>query len=140
VILTEEERLVLTPTYHVMEMYTIHHDAVLLPTEVRGPSYSSGTVSLPALSVSASRDREGIIHLSLVNIDPGRAQEVVVEVRGSSFTSAKGRVLKAARIQDHNTFAQPDKVTPANYTGFRVEGPTIRAQLPPCSVVVLALH
>jgi alpha-N-arabinofuranosidase len=140
VILTDEERLVLTPTYHVMEMYTVHHDAVHLPAEVRGATYTSGSITLPALSASASRDRQGIIHLSLVNIDPGKPQEVTVDIRGAIFSTATARVLKSARIQDHNTFDQPDRVTPVAFKGLRMDGSTLRVQLPPCSIVVLALH
>jgi len=57
VVLTEGERMIVTPTYHVMEMYTVHHDALLLPVSVQGGIYAVGEGSLPAISVSASRDR-----------------------------------------------------------------------------------
>ena len=68
-VLTQEEKMVLTPTYHVFEMFSVHQDALLLPVDVEsdlrcGPEGNE----LPALSLSASRDQEGKVHISLVNI------------------------------------------------------------------------
>ena len=42
VILTKEEKLVLTPTYHVMEMYNVHQDATMLPLTITTNSYQLG--------------------------------------------------------------------------------------------------
>jgi len=140
VLLTDDTRIVLTPTYHVMEMYTVHHDAVALPVEVHNTSYTLGASSLPAVHASASRDRDGLTHLSLVNINPHSAQDVTVDVRGTPFSSVGGRILASEKMQDHNTFEQPGRVRPAAFKGARVEGTTVRVQLPPCSVVVLSLR
>ncbi|HMK38477.1 MAG TPA: alpha-L-arabinofuranosidase C-terminal domain-containing protein [Bacteroidota bacterium] len=139
VVLTEGERMIVTPTYHVMEMYTVHHDALLLPASVRGAVYAVGEKSLPAVSVSASRDASGAVHVSLVNIDASGAQDVIVEMRGAAFTSVSGRILSSAKVQDHNTFDDPARVQPVDFRGARLDGRTVRLQLPPCSVVVLAL-
>jgi alpha-N-arabinofuranosidase len=139
VVLTEGERMIVTPTYHVMEMYTVHHDALLLPVSVQGGIYAVGEGSLPAISVSASRDRRGTTHISLVNIDAGRSQDVAVEMRGAAFSSVSGRVLASGRIQDHNTFDDPARVKPTEFRGARLDGTNLRVQLPPCSVVVLTL-
>jgi alpha-N-arabinofuranosidase len=139
VVLTEGERMIVTPTYHVMEMYAVHHDALLLPVTVAGSKYAMGEKSLPAVSVSASRDRSGATHVSLVNIDMGQSQDVVVEIHGAAFTSVSGRVLASGKVQDHNTFDDPARVKPAEFGGARLDGTTLHVKLPPCSVVVLAL-
>src|SRR5262249_3960253 len=55
-ILTDKEKMVLTPTYHVFEMYTVHHDAKLLPTELQSADCQSSTDKIPQVNVSASRD------------------------------------------------------------------------------------
>jgi alpha-L-arabinofuranosidase len=140
VILTEGERMVVTPTYHVMEMYTVHHDALMLPIMVRSVMYTVGDKSLPAVTGSASRDGNGITHLSLVNIDTGHSQEVVVDIRGASYSSATGRVLSSEKVQDHNTFEAPDRVRPREFKGATFEGSKLRVQMPPCSVVVLTMQ
>src|SRR5216110_3245698 len=50
VILTDKEKMILTPTYHVMEMYNVHQDATLIPVTLKGTNYVQGNDSLPALS------------------------------------------------------------------------------------------
>jgi alpha-N-arabinofuranosidase len=138
-VLTRAEGMILTPTYHVLEMYTVHHDAVMLPVEVNSNQYVAGKDTLKAISVSASRDRHGVTHMSLVNIDPGREQAVSITIRGSTFTGVSGRILVGNTIQDHNTFDAPSRVAPKEWQGARLEGATLRVPLPPCSVVVLTL-
>src|SRR5947207_3761745 len=64
-ILTDKEKMVLTPTYHVFEMYTVHHDAKLLPSELQSADCESASDKIPQVNVSASRDKEGKIHISL---------------------------------------------------------------------------
>ncbi|HTY59527.1 MAG TPA: alpha-L-arabinofuranosidase C-terminal domain-containing protein [Bacteroidota bacterium] len=140
VVLTDGPRMIVTPTYHVMEMYAVHQDAVLLPVSIRAGLFAMGEKSLPAVSVSASRDGNGVTHISLVNIDPGKAQDVVVDLRGEHCSSVSGRVLVSGNVRDHNTFDDPDRVKPAVFNGARLEGGTLRVRLSPCSVVVLALQ
>ena len=69
VILTDKEKMILTPTYHVMNMYKAHQDAQLLPVSFENTAYSWGDEKLPALSISASLDKNGSVHISLANID-----------------------------------------------------------------------
>jgi len=140
VILTDGEKMTVTPTYWVMEMYAVHHDAVRLPLDIRSDLYTLDGRSLPAVSASASRDGSGTIHISLVNIDPGHARDVDVDLRGASVGSVRGRVLASAHMQDHNTFEDPGRVKPADFSGARLDGSHVRVQLPPCSVVVLSLR
>jgi alpha-N-arabinofuranosidase len=140
VVLTEGERMIVTPTYHVMEMYSVHQDALLLPLSVKGGTYTMGEKSLPAVSASASRDKSGVTHISLVNIDPAQKQDITVELRGAACTSVSGRILVSGKVQDHNTFDEPDRVKPAEFRGARFDGADLHVQLPSCSVVVLTLH
>jgi len=140
VILTDKEKMILTPTYHVMEMYKVHQDATMLPVQVQGADYVLGTEKLPSLSASASRDAAGVIHISLVNIDAKKAQSIVLRLKGTGSKKISGRILSASAIQDHNTFAQPEKVSPAEYKGAKWQGDDLRVELPACSVVVLTLN
>jgi alpha-L-arabinofuranosidase len=140
VVLTDGERMIVTPTYHVMEMYTVHHDALMLPVDVKSGLYTVGGKTLPAISASASRGIDGAVNVSLVNIDPGTSQEVVVDLRGGSYSSVTGRVLASGNMRDHNTFEAPEKVRPAGFTGARLKGSELRLQMPPCSVVVLLVR
>jgi len=137
VILTHDEKMILTPTYHVFDLYSVHQDAVLLPVTVENSRTMAGTDTLPSLSVSASRNAGGVTHCSLVNIDPDNALEVQLAVTRMNVGVVKGRVLASQHIQDHNTFESPEKVKPAAFSGFLKQDGTIRVTLPPGSVVVL---
>lgn len=139
VILTNEEKMILTPTYHVMEMYNVHQDARLLPVTVKSSDYVFGSEKLPAVSASASVDNNGVAHISLVNIDPKNAQEVAIEIFGTSFQSVTGRILTSGKLQDHNTFENPEKIKPTEFRDARLKGNSLTVKLPPFSVVVLEL-
>ncbi len=140
VVLTEGEKMILTPTYHVLEMYNVHQDALLLPLDIRVNDYRWGERKLPAVSASASRDKAGKVHVSLANIDPNRAQEVSINLRGLKAAGVSGRILTSGKVQDHNTFAQPDLVKPGVFKGAVLNNDQLKVTLPPVSVVVLELQ
>ena len=139
VILTNEDQMVLTPTYHVMEMYTIHHDAKLLLLKVPAVNYQFGNETLQAISASASVDNTGVTHISIVNIDPVKRYEVVLDIDGRSYDKVSGRVLQSQAMQDHNTFENQTKIKPAVFNGATVERGKVVAKIPAGSVVVLEM-
>ena len=139
VILTNEEKLVLTPTYHVMEMYNVHQGALMLPLMVTSVDYKMGKEKLKAISASASKDKNGATHISVVNIDANAAQDVSIEVNGLSFKNVTGRILTSDKIQNYNSFDNADKIKPAVFNGAMVSGQTIKLKMPPYSVIVLEL-
>ena len=139
VILTEGEKMLLTPTYHVMKMYNVHQDAELLPLSLDNVAYQFGEKELPALSASASKDNKGVIHISLVNIDANKANTLSLAIRGADFQQISGTILASEKLQDCNTFEQPEKVKPAVFKGFTQTKDRITVTMPPFSVVVLEL-
>ena len=139
VMLTNEEKLVLTPTYHVMEMYNVHQNALLIPVSVASSDYSFGSNQLKAVSVSASKDKNGTVHISLVNIDAHKPQDVNIDIGDVSVSSVSGRILRSENLQDYNSFDQPDKIKPQNFSGAKLNGSTIQLKMPPFSVIVLEL-
>lgn len=139
VILTKEEKLILTPTYHVMEMYNVHQEAKMLPIAVKCNEYVFENGKLPAISCSASRDSLGRTHISLVNIDAGKAQDITVDISNGKYSTVTGRILTSAKLQDCNTFETPDKIQPAVFKDAVLKANTLTVKLPPFSVVVLEL-
>jgi alpha-L-arabinofuranosidase len=131
--------MLLTPTYHVMEMFNVHQDATMLPLTITSNDYVFNNQKLKAISASASKDANGVMHISLVNIDAKKEQEITLDLRGSKFSNVTGRILTSPKIQDHNTFDNPEKVKPANFKGITMNGNTLKGKLPPFSVVVLEL-
>ncbi|MBM3880055.1 MAG: alpha-N-arabinofuranosidase [Verrucomicrobia bacterium] len=139
-ILTDKERMLVTPTYHVFEMYKVHHDATQLPAEVACAQYRLGDHALPQVSASASRAPAGALHLSVANLDPNRAAPLVCQFEGFTPKRAAGRVLTASVMNAHNTFDQPRQVEPRALEGVAVADGKVQVTLPPMSVAVLALE
>jgi len=140
VILTQGDKIILTPTYHVMEMYNVHQDATLVPVTVSSDDYVFGSEKLAAISASASKDKNGVVHISLVNIDPNKNHKISLKLDGKKFTVVKGRILASAKVQDYNSFDEPNKIVPKEFNGAAIKSNTISVSMPPASVIVLALN
>ncbi|WEK34492.1 MAG: alpha-L-arabinofuranosidase C-terminal domain-containing protein [Candidatus Pseudobacter hemicellulosilyticus] len=140
VILTRGRDLLLTPTYHVFDLYKVHQDAQYLPLELTGRDYSSGAEKIPAINASASKDSLGRIHISLVNIDPNTPTSIRINAGGLPWKKATGQVLTAARVTDINSFEQKEQVRIQPFSAFKKEGDQLVVDLPAKSVVVLELQ
>jgi alpha-N-arabinofuranosidase len=140
VILTDKEKMILTPTYHVMEMYNVHQDATLIPLSFTSPDYVMGTEKIPAISVSASKDKNGITHISLVNIDPTKAKDININIAGINAKTVNGRMLSSSKLQHFNSFENPNLIKPTVFNGAQISGNAVKLSLPPFSVVVLTLQ
>jgi alpha-L-arabinofuranosidase len=139
-ILTDKEKMLLTPTYHAFHLYRPFQGATRLPVQVRGaPEYRHGGEAIPGLSVSAARDTEGRLQLALVNPNPNTAQRVRIAVQGASPSRATGRLLTAATMDAHNTFDQPNAVRPSDFRAEAQDG-GLTVELPAKSVAVLHLE
>jgi len=139
-ILTDGEKMLLTPTYHVFEMYKVHHDATLLPLHLNCGNYSLDGREVPSLSASASRDAKGAVNISLVNVDPSTESEVLIDLRGGEFSAVTGRVLTGTELNAHNTFDRSETVRPVAFTGARLKKNILSLKVPPASVVVLTVN
>jgi len=139
-ILTDKEKMILTPTYHVFDMFAVHQDAKWLPTELTCGPYRFEQEQIPALSVTASRDAAGKIHVSLCNLDPNQPAALTCQLQGAKPAKITGRVLTAAEMTAHNTFEQPQRVRPADFADCRLTDTGFTATLPAKSVVVLSLE
>ena len=132
--------MVLTPTYHAFRMHVPFQDSVSLPVQLRNnPQYIWGSASIPAVSASAARGKDGKLHLSLVNTNPKEAMAVSVTVPGSVPKAAKGSLLSARAMDAHNSFAAPNMVVPVPFHASHSQG-RLRIELPPKSVAVVAVE
>ncbi|HOK66197.1 MAG TPA: alpha-N-arabinofuranosidase [Anaerohalosphaeraceae bacterium] len=138
-ILTEGNKMVLTPTYHVFEMYKVHQGGRLLPTELTCEDYGFNNQKVPALHVSASKGKDGAVYVSICNLNPNQPAPLNCNVEGFKIGSATGRVLTAETMQAHNTFEKPNTVKPAPLDGIQVKDGKISLTLPARSVSVLKI-
>ncbi|MGN7456941.1 alpha-N-arabinofuranosidase [Paenibacillus pasadenensis] len=140
VVLTEGDKALLTPTYHVFDMYKVHQDAERLDLQLTSGSYRFGEEEIPAVSGTATRDQEGNVHISLCHLDPHASAETTLSLRGlQDGGSWSGLVLAGDSIDAHNTFEHPERLRPEAFDGFKRQGEELVVTLPPMSVVTLKL-
>ena len=139
-IFTEGEKMVLTPTFYVYEMYKVHHDAALIPMDFYSPDYINNDRKIPAVSASASKDDNGMIHITFSNADPVNELDITIDIRGGSFSSVSGKVLTGAELNARNTFDNPDVVKSEDFKGAKLAKNTLMVKLPSKSVVMLELR
>ncbi|MGQ7946106.1 alpha-N-arabinofuranosidase [Flavobacterium sp. WC2509] len=137
VILTDKAKMILTPTYHVMQLYSVHQDAKLLPITLNSPLYTYNGQTLPALSISASKDKTGLTHISLVNVDSKKANTVEIDLSEIGIKSVTGQVIASSKIQDYNSFDNPNKIKPVAFKDFEIKKGKLSVNIPPFSVIVL---
>jgi alpha-N-arabinofuranosidase len=139
-VLTDKAKIVLTPTYFVFKMYQVHQGAALIPVDLSTPEYRLDQAAVPALNASASRDREGNLHLSIVNLDPNRAAEITAKVIGPSVSKISGELLTASTMNAMNTFDNPNALRPAPFNGYRIQDAQVILSIPPKSVVMFEIR
>jgi alpha-N-arabinofuranosidase len=140
VMLTDEEKMLLTPTYWVFYLYKVHQDATLLPVSFTSNKYRQGDREIDAVSVSASKDANGKIHITLVNADPNSEQRVNTQLIGATAKNIKGKILTSGKINDYNSFEQPSKVKVSDFKGASLSNNNLSVVLPSKSVVMLEIQ
>jgi alpha-N-arabinofuranosidase len=136
-IFTDQEKMLLTPTYHVFRMFVPFQDATFLPVELPAGEYRHGDIVLPRLDAIAARDAAGKTWLAVTNLDPKRAASAVVT--GGKFNRARGETLTAPRVDSVNTFDAPRTVAPQPYSA-QARGGQLTLQLAPASITVVSLE
>jgi len=139
VILTEGAKMILTPTYHVFDMYKVHQDAIKLPVYLECDNYAVGGNSISSISASASVDSDDRIHISLCNIDPGKDKKVSLELRGISPKSVTGQIITSGNMRDHNTFENGNMVQLKQFNDAVISRSNVTVTLPSKSVVTLEI-
>lgn len=143
-VLTKGKEMILTPTYHVFDMYQVHQGATLLPVKLMSPDYKYEDKEIPAVNASASIDSTGKIHISLVNLNPSKVVTVHTSLSGGAqWKDITGTILTSDHFNDYNSFDNPNRVTLKPFTEARTSGETdentLVVTLPPKSVVMLEL-
>ncbi len=139
-ILTEGEKMLLTPTYHVFDMYKVHQDATMLPISVNCQTYSRLNRKMDAVSASASKDKDGKIHISLVNVDPNQAVEISCDVRGlDNGKLSSGNIITAPNMDSHNTFDNPNQVVLKDFKDASYKNGKLTVKMPAKSLVTIEI-
>ena len=141
-ILTNETEMVLTPTYHVFEMYNVHQDAEYLASDIITPKTKCDrAIDVPVVDITASK-KDGELHLSLVNTDLKNSKKVLVTFDDPKSVSKilSARVLCSKDVRDYNDFGSADKVAPKAFSDYKLTKQGLELVLPPVSVVAVSAN
>ncbi|HCW54071.1 MAG TPA: alpha-N-arabinofuranosidase [Clostridium sp.] len=135
VILTEGEKMVLTPTYHVFNMYKNHQDATLLGSHIETENIGVEDCNMvPNLNESVSMDAEGRINITINNLSITDAYDVEGVIIDKKVKSVKAQLL-TNDMNAHNTFDNPEAVKPVEFTDYKITDEGINFKIPACSVI-----
>jgi len=138
-IMTDKEKMVLTPTYYVYKMYVPFQDATFVPVAFNAGTYVNGNISLPRVDAIAAKDATGKLWLAITNLDPNKAIEIDANVAGTSGKSAVGETLTAPKVDSVNTFEAPRTVVPKSVSTTVRDG-KLTLKLDPKSVTVISVQ
>jgi len=138
VILTEGEKMLLTPTYHVFDMYKEHQEATLLESFIETRNIGTEQNIVPNLHESVSVAQDGSINITLCNLSHNESYSIDTEIIGFKAADIKGRILTGA-INDHNTFESPENVKPNEFRQFSATERGLAFEIPAVSVISLTL-
>jgi alpha-L-arabinofuranosidase len=136
---TDQEKMVLTPTYYVFKMYVPFQDATLLPVTFDAGTYTNGNISLPHIDAIAAMDATGKVWLEITNVDPNQPVEIEASLAGITPKTASGQTLTAPEVDSVNTFGVPTMVVPKPISA-KVEGGKLALKLEPKSVTVISVE
>ncbi len=139
--LTEGEKMILTPTFHIFDMYKVHHDATLLPVDVNCMKYELNHSQVEQLSVSSSRDKNGVIHISIVNVDPTKTVDLSCVVNGVKVSKVvESSVITASTLNTYNSFDNPGVIKKESFKDAKLKGGELTVTLPAKSIVTISLR
>ena len=140
-ILTKEDKMVLTPTYYVFKMYNVHQDATYLPIEIAcDKKVVRGERIVPMISSTASKDKNGVVHISISNVSLNESEDIQINLGGLKANKVKGEILTSKNISDYNDFDKKDVVTPKSFNGAKIVKGNLNVSLPAKSIVTLTLE
>ncbi|GAB6885598.1 hypothetical protein B279_01665 [Streptococcus equinus ATCC 33317] len=127
-ILTEGDKMVKTPSYHVFDLYKVHQDADVVA------SYGDES---DTLSYTVSK-KDGMISISLCNYSLTDTQ--TLDVAGEfGDTIAEARYITADKMDEHNDFEHPENITIKDFDGAKLVDGQLSITIPPMSVATIRI-
>lgn len=139
VILTEGTNMILTPTYHVFDLYKEHQDAELLESSLTTDLVGIEEEAVPCLHESVSMDKDGRIHITICNLSLSESRTIRAEIAGKAIKSVTGRLL-TGEMNAYNTFDNPEKVKPVEFKNYKLLEDGLEFTVPACSVMALTVE
>ncbi|MCR5743142.1 MAG: alpha-N-arabinofuranosidase [Lachnospiraceae bacterium] len=139
VILTDGDKMIKTPTYHVFDMFKHHQDGELVESFIESEKIGlEDEFMVPSLQESVSMDKEGRLHITINNLSADKAYNVDGLIADAKILSVSGEIV-GGEMHEHNTFEEPEKVTKRMFKDVSASGDRINFTIPASSVLHLSI-
>ncbi len=138
-ILTDKEKMVLTPTYYVFKMYVPFQDATFIPVAFDAGAYTQDGVSLPRVDAIAAKGADGKLLLEITNLDAEAPVAIDADLAGITAKSVKAETLTDPAVDSINTFDSPNTVVP-KLTAVKLQGGKLSLTVEPRSITVVSIE
>ncbi|GHB32155.1 intracellular exo-alpha-L-arabinofuranosidase 2 [Mongoliitalea lutea] len=137
IILTSEDDMILTPTYHVFDLYKPHKDATLVPHHLVTENVAFGQEQLEALHVSSSKSSDGTVNISIANIHPDKNLPLEIDLRGMQAKGATAEIVTAPSVDSYNSFTSKEVVKKSSFKDFKLKSNQLNLSVPANSVLMI---
>ena len=126
-ILTDGEKMVLTPTYHVFDLYKHHQEAIHVKTDDIKDAKISYTMT----------EKDGKLSVSICNYSLVEETELSIELPKDKVDFVNNQIIVGQHMDDHNTIENSEAITLTQFTDFEVVGNKLNIKVPPMSVLTV---
>ena len=133
VILTEGDKMIKTPTYHVFNMYKHHQDADLVESFIETEMVGTKENMVPNLTESVSL-KDGKLHITLTNLSADKSYSIDGVVADTEIKKVSAQIV-GGDMHNHNTFDAPETVTVKDFDGISADGSKLSFEIPASSVM-----
>ena len=134
-ILTDGEKLIKTPTFHVFDLFKEHQDGECVYCHTQNENLREGK-NVPMISSSASV-RDGVLTVTIANCSLDESAEIECDICGSGAKSVSARTL-TGEVHTCNDFDAPERLVTTELEA-KLENGKLRVTLPACSVSCITL-
>ena len=141
VLLTEGEKMIKTPTYHVMHMYRHHQGANLLESSLSGvDEIGVEEWKVPKVTESVSKDENGVITITMNNLSASDSEDVEINISNGGYKVVESRIVTSGDIHDYNTFDNSEVVIEKDFSDYEIKGDAIVVKMPANSVIEIRVQ
>ncbi|MCH5239326.1 MAG: alpha-N-arabinofuranosidase [Muribaculaceae bacterium] len=144
-VLTQGDKMVVTPTYYVFKMYVPHQGGTFIPLEINTPytpvksERKDFERKVPMVNATAT-EKDGTVTLSVVNTSLDDKAKVSVPLESLKVGKIEsGEILKGEKISDYNDFDSPEKVKTEIFKDAKIKNGHLEIEMPAASIVTLKL-
>jgi len=139
VILTEGDRMLLTPTYHVFNMYKSHMNSTLVESFIETEMVGVEDQKIIDVTESASITEDGRLIITISNLDIYNEKNVKTTLIDYNAKKCSALILTADKIDAHNTFENLENVLLKEFTDFNLTSSGIDFTLPTKSIITFEI-